>query len=334
MESSLRFALLKHDAAIAKAAVRQITRRTADLLTVLIGLPLLAIIARAWLNGVTSELRDLIAYGSSALIAMVVAKALLERVWFHQSEGALARFAQKASDWLSYIVPLLVVGLLAGLSAMATVGILTPESALLGTCAGVAGGLAIPFVRERLRRWRRDISSNGGLDVFRHQNSLAIGVVVSAGVGTIGALLPQDRFLDAIFAGAYGLLVIVLTGRVDAASVRYMTLVGHSSASLLRQWLPIQLALLLPFAAVLVLAENWLAAGVAAASALGLIVLTTLQIFAYRAFSRLIADWVVAGLIAATGFAALTFPPLGPAIIICAIVWLGRLGSGTRWLLV
>lgn len=58
--------------------------------------------------------------------------------------------------------------------------------------------------------------------------------------------------------------------------------------------------LLLPFGAVLALAPHRLAAGVAAAVTLGLLVLTTARIFAYCAFGRLIADWVVAAMIAAT----------------------------------
>lgn len=81
------------------------------------------------------------------------------------------------------------------------------------------------------------------------------------------------------------------------------------------------------------LAQNWIAAGVVAAATLGLLVLTTLRIFAYRALSRLFADWMVAGLIAATGYAALTFPLLGSVIMIAAIVWLIRQGSGLRWML-
>lgn len=327
------FALLKLDVAIAKAAARQIAKSTADLLTVLIGLPLLALVARAWLKGLPSELRDLIAHGASVLIATVIAKALLERVWFHQSDGMLARFAQRPGEWLFYIGPFLVAGILLGFLGLAAVGILNPGGAALGACAGVAGGLAFPFVRERVRRWWRDIIPKSGLDLVRHRRAPIISAVAAAVLGAIGAILPQGRYLDVLWAGAYGLLVIVLTGRVDAATVHYMTLMGHSPASLLKHWLPAQIMLLLPFGAVLALAQNWLAAGVVAAISLGLLVLTTARIFAYRAFGRLIADWVVAALIAVTGYVALTLPPLGPVIMMAAIVWLAHLGSGKRWLL-
>lgn len=329
----MRYALLKHDVAIARVAARQIAKSTADLLTVLIGLPLLALVARAWLNGLPSELRDLIAYGASALIATVNAKALLERVWFHQGDGMLARFAQRPGEWLYYIGPLLLAGILLGYSGLAAIGIVNPGGAALGACAGVAGGLAFPFVRERVLRLWRDILPKSGLDLVRFRLAPIIGAVAAAVLGAIGAILPQGGYCDALWTGAYGLIVIALTGRVDAATVRYMTLMGHSPASLLRHWLPAQLTLLLPFGMVLTLAQHWLAAGVAVAVAVGLAVLTTARIFAYRAFSRLIADWAVAALIAAAGYAALTVPPLGPLILIAAIVWLARLGAGKRWLL-
>lgn len=329
----MRIAILSLDAAIAKATARQIAKNTADLLTVLIGLPLLVLVARASLKGLPSDHRDLIDYGASALIAAVIAKALLERVWFHQSDGPLARFAQRPGDWLSHIVPLLSAGILLGFFGLAAVGVLSPGGAALGTCAGIIGGLAFPFVLERVLRWWLDITSQRRLNLIRHRRAPIIGAIVAAVLGAIGAILPQGGYLDALWAGAYGLMVIVLTGRVDAATVRYMTLMGHSPASLLRHWLPAQIMLLLPFGAVLALAQNWLAAGLTAAVGLGLLVLTTARIFAYRAFSRLIADWAVAGVIAATGYMALTIPPLGAAILIAAIVWLARLGSGKRWLL-
>lgn len=172
-----------------------------------------------------------------------------------------------------------------------------------------------------------------GLELIGHRRAPIIGAIAAVVLGAIGAILPQGGYLDALWAVAYGLLVIVLTGRVDAATVRYMTLMGHSPISLLRHWLPAQIMLLLPFGAVLALAQHRLAAGVAAAVTLGLHVLTTARIFAYRAFGRLIADWVVAAMIAATGYVALTVPSLGPVIIMAAIVWLARLGSGKRWLL-
>lgn len=112
-----------------------------------------------------------------------------------------------------------------------------------------------------------------------------------------------------------------------------MSLVGHDGPSLLRHWVPIQLALLWPAALVLLAGKAWVPAGVMAVFAVALPVLTALRIFAYRALSRVIADWAVAIVIIAAVYAGLAAPPLGPIIIAGAIVWLARRGAGARWLL-
>jgi len=210
----LRFALLKHDAAIAKVAVRQLTKSPANLLTVLLGLPLLALVARAWLSGLPAELGDLIAYGTSTLVATAVVRALLQRVWFHQTEGALGRYAQRPGDWLSFMLALLVAGIVLEVLAMAAVGILDPERAIWGTCTGITGGFAIPFVLERVRRWWRDISPKKGFGLLRHRHALATSAAVSAAIGAICAYFPQDGYLGPILAGGYGVVVILLSGRI------------------------------------------------------------------------------------------------------------------------
>jgi hypothetical protein len=145
--------------------------------------------------------------------------------------------------------------------------------------------------------------------------------------------MPSRFDLDAIATGIYTLAVILLTAPVDARVVRYMTLVGHGGASLLRHWLPTQLALLWPAAVVLLSGQAWVPAGLMTVVAVALPVLTVLRIFAYRALSRVIADWAVAIVVLAAAYAALTAPPLGPIIVVGAILSLARRGVGARWLL-
>jgi len=86
-------------------------------------------------------------------------------------------------------------------------------------------------------------------------------------------------------------------------------------------------------ALVLLAAQAYVPATVAVLIAATLPVVTALRIFAYRAVSRLIADWAVAIVILAAVYAGFTAPPLGPMIIVAAIVWLARRGAGARWLL-
>lgn len=329
----MRFAILKHDYAIACAALSRSTKRTSDLLTILVVLPLSVVFIRAWLSGLTGNHREHLALGMSLLIAAVLTKTLLERVWFHQSEGALAHFAQRSGEWLGYIVPLFASGIVVGLVGMATIGIFHPPSAILGTVGGIAIGLALPFVRERLHRRWRSFALSGKITSSRPQHALIISAAISAVAGLICAFLPRENYLDAGIAGSFALVVSLVAGRVDAAIVRYMTLMGHSSMSLLRHWLPLQCALLLPLLAVLLIAQSWVPAGVTALIFLCLLSITTLRIYAYRATSRLIADWWVTGVIFATAYAALTLPPIGPIIAIVAIAWLAQRGLASRWLL-
>lgn len=331
--SALRFTLIKHDFAIGIAALRQLMSRTGDMIAVLVIIPLLAIIARGWSGELSTSHREIIAFGVSALMTFALAKGLLERVRFHQTEGVLAHFAQRSDEWLSYALPLFIAGLFLHVTGMAVVNILHPFYMALGILSGVVVGLSIPFLREPVVRWWRNIAQNRRRILHRHQHALFFGAGGSALIGVICVFLPEKNDVDAFVTVGYGVAVALLTGQVNVAIVRYLTLVRPSAMSLLHYWLPIQLALLLPFAAILFVSQSWVAAGLAALFSLGLPAITALRIFAYRAFNRLIADWVVSILIVFAGYAAFIFPPLGPAVIISGIIWLARRGSRSEWLL-
>lgn len=329
----MRLALAKHDAAIALSVVRGLRTRVIDGLTLLVVVPLLALFARAWLAGLPDDLREMGAFAAASLLAALLAKALIERIWFHRMDGVVARDAQRPSEWIGYIAPLLLAGIAIGLGALGVLGLVDPGGTALGLCSGLPAGVLFPFAREHVRRgWRRYAP--------RHLRSLAQtrlplirAAALSAMVGVLSLFVPSGHYLDAIAIGIYVLGVILLTAQVDARVVHYMTLVGHGGASLLRHWLPIQLALVWPAALILLAAQAWVPAIVAVLIAAALPVVTSLRIFAYRALSRVIADWAVAIVILAAVYAGLTAPLLGPMIMVGAIVWLARRGTGARWLL-
>lgn len=304
-----------------------------DGLTLVLLVPLLALFARAWLAALADDLRALVAFGATSLLATVLAKALIERLWFHRSEGVLAHYAQRPSDGIAYVLPLMLAGMAMGVSALALLGLVDPRGMVLGVGGGLPPGLLLPFVREQVRRWWRRLAPSGLRSLAHTRLSLAKAAALSVGVGLVSLALPPTHYGDAIAVGVYGLGVIVLTAPVDARVVRYMALVGHGGAALLRHWLPLQLALLAPLAIVLLLAQEPVPATGAAIIAAALPVVTALRIFAYRALSRWAADWTVALVILAAVYASLTAPPLGPMIIAAAIVWLARRGAGARWLL-
>lgn len=313
--------------------MRGLSRRASDGLTLLVLVPLFALFARFWLATLPDDLRELVAFGGSSLFATILAKALMERLWFHRTDGVIAPLAQRTHDGIAYLGTLMSAGIAMGLSAFALLGILDPRGIVLGVCSGLPAGLLLPFVREHVRKWWRRLAPRSLRSLAHFQLPLAKAAALSVVVGILSLALPSEHYLGAIAIGVYGMGVILLTASVDARVVRYMTLMGHGGASLLRHWLPIQIALLWPAALVLVAAQAYVPAAVAALIAATLPVVTALRIFAYRAVSRLIADWAVAIVILAAVYAGFTVPPLGPLVIAGAIVWLARRGAGTRWLL-
>ena len=329
----MRFALFKHDAAIALSVVRGLRGRVIDGLTLLLLVPLFVLFVRAWLATLPDDLREVFVFGASYLFATLLAKALIERLWFHRTDGVLARDAQQARDGIEYFVLLTLAGIALGLSLLALLGLVDPSGMVLGVCCGLPAGVLFPFVREYARRWWRRVLPSSLRSFAQTRLPLSKAAALSVVVGILSLLMPSKHYLDAIAIGLYGLGVILLTARVDARVVRYMTLVGHRGTTLLRHWLPIQLALLYPATLILLVAQAWVPATVAALIAVALPVVTALRIFAYRAVSQLIADWGVAIVILAAGYVGLTAPLFGPMIIVAAIVWLARRGAGARWLI-
>lgn len=324
---------VKHDAAIALSAVRGLSKRASDGLTLLVLVPLFALFARAWLATLPDDLRELVVFGGSSLFATILAKALIERLWFHRTDGVLAPLAQRTHDGIAFLGTLMSAGIVMGLSAFALIGLLDLRAMVLGVCSGLPAGLLFPFVREHVRKWWRRSAPRSLRSLMHFRFPLVKAAALSVVVGILSLLIPSQHYLNAMAVGAYGLSVILLTAPVDARVVRYMTLVGHGGASLLRRWLPIQIALLWPVALVLLAAQAYVPGTVAALIAAALPVVTTLRIFAYRALSRLIADWAVAIVTLAAVYAVFTMPPLGPLVVVGAIVWLAGRGAGTRWLL-
>ena len=329
----MRLTLAKYDASVALSVVRGVRGRVIDGLTLLVLVPLLTLFARAWLAGIPDDLRDMGAFAAASLLTTLLAKALIERLWFHRMDGVVARDAQRPHEWIAYTAPLFLAGIAMGLGALGVLGLVDPGSTALGLGSGLPAGVLFSFVREYVRRWWRRFAPTHLRSLAQTQLPPTKAAALSAVVGVLSLFVPSGHYLDAIAIGIYVLGVILLTAPVDARLVRYMTLVGHGGASLLRHWLPIQLALVWPAALILLASQAWVPAIVAALIALVLPVVTALRIFAYRALSRVIADWTVAIVILAVVYAGFTAPLLGPVMMVGAIVWLARRGTGARWLL-
>ena len=329
----MRFAPIRYEASIAASSIRALGRRVSDCLTLLSAIPVFVLVARAKIAELPDDTRWLVGYGITWLFAMLLAKALIQRWGFHRTDGVLACQSQHTKEAIAYLFPLTLVGLAAGISAIAILGLFDPGAAMLGMSSGLPTGALLPWVDEYVRRvWHRVAS--GGIRLNIHARaSLGTAAGVSGAVGGTSVLLPSDHHIDALVTGVYFLIVLLLTASVDARVVRYMTLMGRSTWALLGNWLPLQIVLLSPVTMVLLTGQAWVPASLAAITLLALPVVTAMRIFAYRAFGRLIADWSVALILAAAMYAGFTLPPLGPVILMAGMLWLLRRGAGHRWLL-
>ena len=327
------FAPVRYEAAIAASSIRGLSRRIGDGLTLLIAIPVLAFVARANITALPDGMRWLVGYGISWLFAMFLAKALIERWCFHRTDGVLARDSQRTEEAIAYLLPLTLVGLTIGIGGSAVLGLFDSTVIMLGVCSGLPTGMLLPWVDEHVRRaWHR-VAFGGIRFNTRAWASLGTAAVVSGAIGVISCLMPSARHIDALVTGAYVVIVLLLTASIDAQVVRYMTLMGCSTSSLLCNWLPLQIALLLPVTIVLLIAQAWMPASLTAVALLALPLVTAMRIFAYRAFGRLVADWSVTLVVAVAVYAGFILPPLTPVIIGAGMVWLAQRGAGRRWLL-
>ena len=304
-----------------------------DCLTLLIAVPVLTLVARAKIAELPDNTRWLVGYGISWLFAVFLAKALIQRWRFHRADGVLGRQSQRLTAAIAYLFPLTLIGLGAGISAIAILGLFDPSAAILGIGSGLPTGALLPWIDEHVRRvWHRVASETIRFNM-RARPSLCIAAAASAVIGMTSLFVPSAHHIDALITGAYVLCVVLLTASVDARVVRYMTLMGRSASALLGYWLPLQIVLLSPVTMVLMIGQASVPASLAAITLLALPVVTAMRIFAYRAFGRLIADWSVAFVLAAAIYAGFTLPPLGPVILVAGMWWLARRGTGQRWLL-
>lgn len=330
---TLRLALLRHDAALASSVIRALSRRKVDGFTLLIGVPILAIVARAGIAEMPDEGRSMVSLGVTWLFATVLGKVLIERLWYHRTDGVLAHEAQQTREAIAYIIPSSIFALTIGFAAIASLGLCDLRSVVLGVCCGLPSGAIFPRVKEQVRRaWSR-LAPNGFRVSDRPNVKLARAAITSTAIGVAALVMPIESHLVALLVGAYVLVVVLLTAPVDAQVVRYMTLVGHSASSLLRHWLPLQIVLTSPMMIVLLIGQAWIPAAIAAISTLALPSVTAMRILAYRAFDRLIAEWSVVLIIIAAIYAGFALPPLGPIVLVAGLSWLATRGAKNRWLL-
>lgn len=332
--STRRHALLRHEWEIASAGLRAIFRKPLDRLTVLIAVPACLLVVRAWVSRQPEQLLELHAFAVGFLVPFYCVKALAGRCTYHRTDGILSAHAQRTRELLAFALPLFIAAVAMGLAYLIIVNAFRPTLWLAATAAGATASWVWAHVSRIVRkrqpiflRWLRPRHSR------KHSGAMAILVAVGALLGTACAILPLQVPAIAFATVAISLAVTVVLGRVDAAAIRYRTMVGHSSWTIVRSHILPLSAVFAPFAATLTLAPHWAPAALAAILGLAVTAFVAMRILAYQSFHRRIADWVVTVLIAISALVGLALPPAAPVALLFGVVWLARRAASQTWLI-
>lgn len=326
--------LLRHDRAIALAATKAALVRWSDMLTLLLGVPLLLFVARAWVSDLPGDRARLVGLAACFVLGFALARLTASRIEYHRSDGVLAADALRPGVAARYRLAVVGAGLAIGMAGLFLVGAGGPQEWLPGAVPGLlAGELWSRIEASRSdAAWPRWLSGYPPARTHRLRKVAGLGVVAAGILLTLGALLEPPVVAAATLLT--GVASAALLGRVEADRVQFMALVGHSSLATLRGYCLPLLGFFLPFALILALSLDWLVAGTGLGVGLLSLAIVAARVLAYRAYRRQFADWITALVLAGVTAAAITLPPAAPIVALAAILWLSKRASRVTWLLV
>lgn len=331
--SRRRHALLRHEWKIASAGLAAVFRKPLDLLTVLIALPVALFVLRAWAASQPEQLLNLQAFAVGFLVAFYCVKALLGRCTYHRTDGILAADAQRRSEQLAFALPLFGLAVALGFAYLVVANAHRPTLWLAGTMLGAIAGFAwaqiARIILERqsiFLRWLRPRQ-------LRRTGAYTTLVVLGCILGAAIAVAPFRMPVIMIATAVISLIVSIVLGRIDASTVYYRTMMGHSSWAIVRSHISPLLTFFVPFATALTLAPHWAPPAVALVLGLAVIVFVALRVLAYQSFHQRIADWFVTVLIAMVAMVGFALPPAAPVAMLFGIVWLARRAASRKWLI-
>lgn len=327
----LNTVLIQHDLSLIRAELGKLAHRRADLLSVLLGLPCLFLFARAWANQLPAARTPwfvLTAACASVAMALVL---LTARLAYHRADGIVASAAQQTQEQIHFAVLIGAGGALIGPLLALSLGLFAPVHWLIGMGLGLALGSGYVIMTPLVRRFLQRIALPTDIGLREIGRPLVVLGLTSVGLGLLSCILPREW--AAGLAVTTGLLAMAFTGKVDAEIVRFLSLTGHSSGSILRIHLTYQLVSLVPFVFTASAAKAWLPAAIAGMFAVLLPVITTMRVLAYLSFGRTVAGWVVAILVGICAFVTISFPPAAPVLVIATVAWLARRAKPRTWLL-
>lgn len=328
-----RFALLRHEREIVLAGLRAVLRNRLDLCTVLIALPVLLLVLRAWSSGHSAQLLALQAFAAGLVVAFYAANSLLQRCEYHRTDGILAEYAQRPVERLRLALPLFAAAAAASFSYLAVVNANRPALWLAGTVLGAAAGLAWGHIGRVLREARKHLLHFPPL--HRGTSRRIQGSLVAAGTvsGLACAFLPLGEVARMIAVTAISAAIGVTFGAIDGAAIRYMTMVGQAWLTIGFAHVAPLLAFFGPFAAALAMAPHWAPSALAALLGTGGAAFVASRVLACQSFGPRVAEWVVAALVGAVVILGFGFPPAAPVAMLIGLTGLVRRATSRTWLI-
>lgn len=331
--ANVKSIIFKHDIWIAIAGVRDAFSKWSDLLTLVLGMPVLILAARVWILGLPGATSELFALVISFFIHFSLARLAANRLCHHRTDGVLAVFALRDKECIRYLALFTGVGLAAALAILLVVGAGGAKQLLFGAVLGVIAGLAwgrLFATTLTLNRLPMPISNRVR---GPHRAIFLVLGALSAGVTLVALNMVLDQTSSTAITMLVALSATVVLGSVDSAQVRFMTLVGHSSLETLRfHFIPI-VCFFLPFVLILLISSNWLLPVIGAGTGILLVAVVIVRVLAYRAYRRQFADWATTLLLVFVAVVALSIPFAAPVAYLAAVFWLSKRASGQTWLI-
>ncbi len=323
--------LFRYDLAIARNATRATFASWHDRLIAATLLLFALAFVHGWLAERPWRVAAWVGAGATVLIGTTIGRSIATRLAFYASDGPLAALALHRGTRWRYVLAWHAVAL-----SMVTIVILIirPSLAivlpayLIGVLVGlVPGHVGLPNGSTAIAPVIRTIRA-----ALQHPRAgVAAAAILLVSLTAFAGALPHDALVAV--AGIEALMLALAFTIVDPSVVRFMTISGHGTLSVILRHARATLAFL-PIAAL----PCWPAfgpvvAGIIAVAAIVALLLMAMRILAYRIHGRRFADLLVAILAALLILVAVSLPVLLPVVTLAILRRLQRRASMQTWML-
>jgi len=288
-------------------------------------------IVRAWFLDRHWAVAAWVALAAGTMIGIGAGRLVAARLAFHAFDGLLPADALNPLMRRRYMVVWHGVGL----ALLSLVTLIVRPSLLVVSVPAYLAGVLIVGLSGRLGMPGRIAGAiRPGWTVREWSHSPMAGIL--AATSLLLSLLPARSLGTNALVAVAGfealLLALMLTG-VDNATVRFMTIAGHPSRSIIShhaKGVATFLAVSVPGCWIIL---GPVAVGIVASVCAAILLLLTLRVLTYRLYAKRLADFLVSFLAGLLMLVAFSMPVVLPLIAIVLFGQLQRRGRAKTWLL-